>query len=610
MRFTRVSAYWWLLGGGIALLAWLGVQQYRWIWRASEAERQERRQFLRNALGAIRGDVLERLRKPLSTLRPDQDLPSDSDFASLFKTRFDQWLQAGVDSTLLSELMVGWQDAQGKFKCVRIKSGAAAAEECEWPHSLSGYQVMVEREFPQPGRGPSFFPGGNTWAYRDSRLVLVVPIIEIPKVRFNSAKDDPDFRRDSRFSADSPMPAPRPAHHDLRGWIVLDYDPKGLKQLLHELVPRYFGEVGLSNYSISLISDKPFETLYRSDSAAQWTSADKADEEIPIFAPPRPDRNVRATGEGRFGRPEPPPADDGGPRPFDELPRWRLVARHKSGSLDAAVSRNRRQSLALSSGVLLLLLGSSVLLVLSTQRARHLAGRQIEFISGVSHELRTPLTVIQTTSYNLAQGKVTESRRVQQYGEAIQKEARRLTTQVEQVLSFAGIESGKKLYDLRPVDIADVIAHALAEFTPAFDAEGWKIERQIQAGLPQALTDPQVLEGALKNVIQNAQKYAASGRWLSVTAQSAAQRSRLEIQITIADHGPGIQPSDLPHIFEPFYRGHSQTAGPAAPGVGLGLCLVQRHLRAMSGRISVKTDSREGTAFTFHIPSVNPLKAI
>lgn len=279
---------------------------------------------------------------------------------------------------------------------------------------------------------------------------------------------------------------------------------------------------------------------------------------------------------------------------------WQLIVKYKSGSLEQTVNQTRRRNLAFSFGTLLILSGSIALLALAAFRSRKLAAQQMEFVAGVSHELRTPLAVIQSTSYNLAKGMIADARRVQQYGEVIQNESRRLVNQVEQMLSFAGIQSGRQHYDLRPVRVEEIIERAYAEYSAAFAADDWRVEKNIEADLPMVMADSQALESALKNLLQNALKYAASGKYLRLRA-AATNEKRKEIQITVADHGPGIDPKDLPHIFEPFYRGKKAWDSPA-PGTGLGLSLVERHLQAHGGRVTVKISPGGGTAFTLHLP--------
>ena len=118
--------------------------------------------------------------------------------------------------------------------------------------------------------------------------------------------------------------------------------------------------------------------------------------------------------------------------------------KHPSGSLEAAVNAARRRNLIVSSSILAVLGVSVGLLVLSTRRAQELARQQMEFVAAVSHELRTPLAVIRSAAENLADGVVNDEAQIRKYGELVRNEGRRLTEMVEQILEFAGIQSGQR----------------------------------------------------------------------------------------------------------------------------------------------------------------------
>ena len=322
--------------------------------------------------------------------------------------------------------------------------------------------------------------------------------------------------------------------------------------------------------------------------------------------------------QGGKARPRPPDGSAPGPQPFVSDPpgaplaeiggnrggtderAWLLVVKSQAGSFEALVEYSRQHTVRLNFWMLVLFAGTSVMLMLATLRARRLAQQQMEFVAGVSHELRTPLTVIQSTSYNLSQGTIQDPSRVQQYGDVIQREARRLINQVERMLSFAGIQSGRRVYDPQPTNVTEIAERSLAEYAVPFAEDGWQIEQHFAADLPLVLADGPALESALKNLFENALKYAAQGKWLSVTACAAQGTKGREVQITVADRGPGIAPKDLPHIFEPFYRGRSVIA--TTSGTGLGLCLVERNLRALGGSVTVQSAPGDGTSFTLHLP--------
>ena len=162
---------------------------------------------------------------------------------------------------------------------------------------------------------------------------------------------------------------------------------------------------------------------------------------------PPDERIVISVLQDRRGPPDaaapPPSAAPGRSRavgPFEG--RWRVVAVHRAGSLEAAVAALRLRNLMLSSGILLLLTTAIGLIVVSARRAQTLARQQMEFVAAVSHELRTPVSVIGTAASNLADGIVADPARVRKYGETIQGESRRLAETVERVLQLAGIAAG------------------------------------------------------------------------------------------------------------------------------------------------------------------------
>ncbi len=297
-------------------------------------------------------------------------------------------------------------------------------------------------------------------------------------------------------------------------------------------------------------------------------------------------RPSRASSPGEFG-----------PRRGFEKDAWMLVAKNKAGSIDAMVAGARHRNLAMGFGVLLLLACSMGALVFATHRARVLARREMEFVAGVSHELRTPLAAIQSAGFNLSSGVVQKPNRVREYGSLVQQQARRLTNMVEQILDYAGIQSGAKHYELVPTAVSEVIDRALNEYAPALQEAGWQVEKKVEANLPQVLADPPSLESAIRNLVGNAMKYAGGGNWLGISARVVHNGQGAEVEISVEDHGPGIAPSDLPHVFEPFYRSKKVLASPV-PGAGLGLSILKRHIEAHGGRVSVQSLEGKGTRFT------------
>ena len=611
-------------GALLLLLMLAAVMQYRWINRISEADRQQRHELLETALHDFRSEFEARLREPLRSYRPTPGLRPGTAIEPYLARRFEQWQSETTHPQLLGAISFGIEAAEGMiFKRQRV--GDEQFSRQAWPDELAPYRTILAERLRQPGGEPPLFPRGHAYELVDGRPVLIFPLVEGAS-RQDEPNQPPPPQTRSLLHSLKPPPADRAGRApELKGWCFLEFDLAYVEQrLLPELVARHFGRSGLASYQLAVMTGNPPRIIYQSQAALATEALSSVDARTVIFS-----RQAQGSGleprPGRRGPPRPPPQGDGPDRgrrfgpppelfpegepepPLERRPDpddWQLVVKYNSGSLDTAVDQARWRNLALSFGVLLILAGSLAMLMLATQRARRLARQQMEFVAGVSHELRTPLAVIQSTSYNLAQGMIGDARRVQQYGEVIQREVRRLIHQVEQMLGFAGIQSGRQHYDLRPTPVAPIIGRALAEYAASFAADSWQIEQQIEADLPPALADAQALESVIKNLLQNALKYAAPGKALHLSARQTPHGKQQEIQITIADGGPGIDPADLPHIFEPFYRG-KKIWDSTIPGAGLGLSLVQRHVEAQGGRVSVQTAPGEGAAFTLHLPALD-----
>jgi len=360
--------------------------------------------------------------------------------------------------------------------------------------------------------------------------------------------------------------------------------------VIPSLAQRHFAENGVGDYEVKVAKSE-----VRSDEGAA----------------------VKREGEGfinvKFRTAEAPPGSDRAFRLFtlslntDEArrgPRWQVLISHRAGSLDAAVAQLRRRNLIVSFGILFLLAASVVIIIVNSRRAQALAQNQIEFVAGVSHEFRTPLAVIHAISENLADGLITDHREIEQCGLVIRDDVRRLAGMVEQVLELAGAYRGKGLYQPRPVDLSGLIDQALAKSNPGSE---WRIEKEIPPDLPAVLADPSALGSALRNIIDNAVKYGGGEHWIGIKAGTVPNGQAPKVRIAIEDKGIGIAAADLPHIFEPFYRG-GEVRGAQIHGNGLGLSLVKNIIEAQGGTIRVASVPGQGSCFTLDLPTVGSEK--
>ncbi len=286
-------------------------------------------------------------------------------------------------------------------------------------------------------------------------------------------------------------------------------------------------------------------------------------------------------------------------------PAWQLRLQHTAGSLDAAVGAVRRRNLWLSFGILSVLAASVVLIVVSAQRWQRLAAQQMDFVAAVTHELRTPLTVIRSAAQNLSAGVVHDAQQARQYGDLIETEGRRLTDMVEQVLEYAGLSGNRQRPAARPVDVPALVRDVVQTSAPMLAAEGIEVAMDLPDDLPPVAGDEGAIRRALQNLMTNAMKYGADGRWIGVTARASGTGAGRQVQIAVGDRGRGIDPADLAHIFEPFYRGRYALER-QIHGNGLGLSLVQRIVEAHGGRVSVQSAPGAGTTFTLALPAAQP----
>jgi signal transduction histidine kinase len=219
----------------------------------------------------------------------------------------------------------------------------------------------------------------------------------------------------------------------------------------------------------------------------------------------------------------------------------------------------------------------------------------------VSHELRTPLAVIRSAAQNLSAGVVDEPGQAKRYGELIENEGRRLTDMVEEVLEFAGLSGNRRALALRSVDLAWLAQDVVDSHAATLTSLGITTEVTWTPDVPMVVADEEAIRRALNNLVGNAIKYAADGHSLTIHLSRRTGGGRDEVAIAVSDRGQGIAAEDLPHIFEPFYRGRDVVRR-QVHGNGLGLSLVSRIAEAHGGSIDVQSTPGTGATFTLRLP--------
>jgi len=598
-----------LAGLPLILLPLLAVLQYRWIGEVSAAERDRLESSLRVASDHFASDFDSELARLSSNFQFRDGFPESGEPVV---ERYQNWSETSGYPHLIRNiyLLKANPDSEPEFNKVDIQSGEL--EPTPLPKEL------------QNARG-RFRPGNIPVASGDS-MFLVTNIFrrgaQFPGARGDVRPRPPqqqDFARNARFGrgrtgaggpggGGPPGPVGQPD-----GAFVIELDRDAiLKDMVAGLVEKHFSTHDDSGYRIAVVSQgETPRVLYSSE--GEWKPDDLAtpDLQVNVFGPPPPPpQNVSPNNLGG-------PVNPGNlgnrrnPRNRGGLNRigfqgslisqpWTLLAKHRAGSLERAVDQVRRRDLAASFGILVVLAAGLITVVISSQRAHTLGRLQMEFAAGVSHELRTPLAVIRSAAHNLLSGVVSDKEGIEQYAAIVQEEARRLSDMVEEVLLYSETQSGRKKYKLEPIDINEVIDRAITNISPSIDLDQCEFTTQIDPDLPPVKADAAGLTQCLQNLLNNAFKYGKKGDKAHIEIVGQKDPDGSEVRLSVIDQGPGIDPVDQRHLFEPFYRGERVESN--IPGNGLGLHLVKRIMQAQGGRVTFSPVQDKGACFTLHIP--------
>lgn len=656
-----------LAGALLALLPVLAMLQYRWLTEVSKAEHKRMKDNLQVSASQFCQEFDRELTQAYihfqrasgaAMIGAGRELAVDpgSDYRAWMEHAAHPRLVGGVYEIRHSEPSPGAEEDA----LLRFNPGTNQFEPCEWPKEFERLRAGLSRqraerekaqgmlrevlkirnrvvgEAPQP-KGPIFITRQVTPAVIDLSTGAVdesIPGLVIPIFQEN------DFQEGKALSLPHPTV-----------YRVIAFDPEYLKrEFIPDLVKRHFlNGTESRDFNIAILPRAEGEApVYRSSEAMTLGGGDVTESLFRVRMNPGDRMLFSRVSPVAPPKPPPPPAaaqiEDGAKSAGREKEhsvasifiqsdinmrqggkgdsrenslsammsardegRWRVIVKHRAGSLEAAVAATLRRNLAISFGVLLLMGISVGLIVISSRRAQTLAERQMEFVAGVSHELRTPLAVICSAAENLADGVIANREQIQRYGGLIRDEGRRLTGMVEQVLEFAGAQSGRQSYEMQPVDLRQVLDDALAACHLQRVEGGFEVVSRMPETLPTVHADAAALSRAVQNLLGNAMKYSGESRWIGLEVEVARTERGEEVRIQVADRGLGIAPNELPHIFESFYRGADVTAA-QIHGNGLGLSLVKHIIDAHGGRVTVESRPNEGSRFTIHLPTVPPAR--
>jgi two-component system sensor histidine kinase SenX3 len=642
-----VSHRLWILGVLLLVLCALALVQYHWIDQVAEAERQRAKTDLTANLAGLENDFDIEITRVFEVFQfPTVD-------RSDYSERYREWLRRAPYPSLVRGVYILETRKTGSLLTPAVP-GEPRIRSTDWQRDLPKLAPFSATTASAPaGSAPGFqmfsqggfigsFGVSNPGAQIDGNPAFVFPIMPaMPRVTTQAVTS-------SRGAAPSfgAIEIGRVADALPSQWAVVVLDANYIEAtFLPRLLKVHFPNGSASEYDILVVNktrSAPPGIIFHSEAAPPENQFAHPDGSISLlalrldcFSPPSFTSNMgiadaRIVQLRRRSNPWFRSADTGivgagrlqvvtGPDRLSEIlsrtppscgnpgpalggspaGSWEMLVRYRAGSLDQVMATFRHRSLLLSGSVLLVLALGICMLVLLTERARTLAEMQTEFVLGVSHELRTPLTVICVAGDNLKQGIVKNSEQAHKYGEIITTHASELSNMIEEALAFARIQSGAPIGKRTPVPPEQIVRASLANCEQALQNAGIAVELDLAPDLPLVDVDARLVDRCLANLIQNVVKYAAAGRWMAVRVEKVIRPEGKRVQISVEDRGPGISPDDLPHIFEPFYRGRYGEAS-QAPGVGLGLTLVKRVVEAHLGRVEVKS-SDTGALFSISL---------
>ncbi len=258
------------------------------------------------------------------------------------------------------------------------------------------------------------------------------------------------------------------------------------------------------------------------------------------------------------------------------------------------------------SPIRLSLMGAWVCLLLAALSVAALLGgvlalseRRRVFVSAVTHELRTPLTTFRLYTDMLAEGMVVAEEKRREYLSRLRSEAERLGHLVENVLFYSRVESGRAGATREAVNMADALEALLPRLVDRAERASLRLAFERGEGAVPVVVDRSALEQVLVNLVDNACKYASASE--PPLIQIRLHRGQNRALIRVRDHGPGLSKADRRRLFRPFSKSDREAAD-KGPGVGLGLALSRRLMRAQGGDLALDDAVSGGAGFVVTLP--------
>jgi len=215
-------------------------------------------------------------------------------------------------------------------------------------------------------------------------------------------------------------------------------------------------------------------------------------------------------------------------------------------------------------------------------------------LDSVTHNFRTPLTSIKASVTTLLSERPPAAEQRHELLQIMDEECDRLNRLIEDAAEMSRLEAGEVELEFAPMEVKALIEAAMEDCK--FALAGREVKQQIQSGLPLVRADLARAKEVLVQLLDNANLYSEKSKPIVVSAESNGN----SVMISVADQGPGIDALEQGMIFDKFYRGKDQRA--VVQGTGMGLPIARAIVEAHGGSISVTSQPKHGSVFTFTLP--------
>ena len=233
----------------------------------------------------------------------------------------------------------------------------------------------------------------------------------------------------------------------------------------------------------------------------------------------------------------------------------------------------------------------------SVQIIRRDRDRSRDFLADVSHELRTPLAALRMFNELLREGADRNPETLAEFIESSGQQIERLDWLAQNLLELSKLDSGLVLLDLRPDDLRAAVESAVDQSSSAARKRGVSVTLDLPEAPVRIRHDPQRIGQVVANLVANAVKFTDRGGLVAVDLNATPEGARIDV----VDTGVGIDPAELPRIFERFYRG-SIASEARGSGSGLGLAIARSIVEMHGGAIAAESRRGAGSKFTVQLP--------